>query len=89
VELPRKKHTTGISHLYTTIYRFYIRLIQQVRTFKTFIHIKVDIAATSAVHTSEAGTAVVMGNDGEELILECGPISLTVARTFSTLNNQK
>jgi hypothetical protein len=60
-----------------------------MHTFKTFIRIKGDIAVTSAVSTSEVGTAAVMGKDGDELKLECGAISVTVARTFSTLTNQK
>jgi hypothetical protein len=33
--------------------------------FKTSISIKGDIAATSAVSTSEVGMAIIMGNDGE------------------------
>jgi hypothetical protein len=60
-----------------------------MHNFKTFIRIKEDTAPTSAVSTSEVGTAVIMGNDGEEFIRECGAISVTVARTLSTLNNQK
>jgi hypothetical protein len=68
--------------------RFHILLSQQMHTLNFFFCIKGDIYATSAFFTSEVGTAVITGTDGEELKPERGATSVTVARTFITLNNK-